>query len=98
MAKAKKGDKLSCTKCGLVVVIDKACGCAATAILCCGKPMAQEKPAVAKAVKKAAPAKAKTGVAKTTIAAKKAPVKAVAAKPKAAAPVKAAAKKAPAKK
>jgi hypothetical protein len=91
MAKAKKGDILSCTKCGLVVVVDKACGCAATAILCCGKPMAQGKPAVAKAVKKAAPAKA-------TIAAKKAPVKAVAAKPKAAAPVKAAPKKAPAKK
>jgi hypothetical protein len=91
MAKAKKGDKLSCTQCGLVVVVDKACGCAATAILCCGKPMAQGKPAVAKAVKKAAPAKA-------TIAAKKAPVKAVAAKPKAAAPAKAAPKKAPAKK
>jgi hypothetical protein len=105
MAKAKKGDKLSCTVCDLVVVVDEACGCASTAILCCGKPMAKGKPVVAKAGKKAAPAvaakpvkaavaaKAKAGAAKATIAAKKAPAKAVAAKPKAAAPKKAPAKK-----
>jgi len=111
MAKAKKGDKLGCTECGLVVVVDEACGCATAAILCCGKAMAKGKPAVVKAAKKAVPAgraaktvktvaaaKAKAGAAKTTIAAKKAPAKAVAAKPKAAAPVKAAPKKAPAKK
>ncbi len=111
MAKAKKGDKLSCTLCGLVVVVDKACGCATAEVLCCKKPMAQGKPAVAKAGKKAAPpssaaktvktavaAKAKAGAAKTTITAKKAPAKAVAAKPKAAAPIKAAPKKAPVKK
>jgi ribonuclease E len=107
MAKAKKGDKLGCTECGLVVVVDEACGCASAAILCCGKPMAKGKPVIAKAGKKAAPAKtvkpkvaakAKAGAAKATITAKKAPAKAVAAKPKAAAPVKAAPKKAPAKK
>jgi hypothetical protein len=107
MAKVKKGDKLGCAVCDLVVVVDKACGCASTAIICCGKPMGAGKPA-AKAVKKAAPVavkpvkaaaatKAKAGAAKTTVAAKKTLVKAAAVKPKAA-PVKAAPKKAPAKK
>jgi hypothetical protein len=105
MAKAKKGDKLSCTVCGLVVAVDEVCGCASTAILCCGKPMGKGKP-TAKAGKKAAPvaakpvkaaAKAKAGGSKTTVAAKKAPAKAVAAKPKAA-PKKAPAKKLPAPK
>ena len=28
MAKAKKGDYLSCNECGLVVTVDEACGCA----------------------------------------------------------------------
>jgi len=94
MAKAKKGDKLSCTACGLVVVVDEACGCATAEVFCCGKPMAKGKPAVAKAGKKTAPAgndvkkvktvvaaKAKVGAAKTTIAAKKAPAKVVAKAP-----------------
>ena len=105
MAKAKKGDKLSCTVCGLVVVVDEACGCATAEVLCCKKPMAKGKPAVAKAgkkvaspsraaktVKTAVAAKAKAGAAKTTIPAKKTPAKAAAAK------LKAAPKKAPAKK
>jgi len=103
MAKAIKGDKLSCTVCGLVVVVDEACGCATAEVLCCKKPMAKGKLAIAKAGKKATPssgaaktakttvtAKAKAGAAKATITAKKAP-----AKPKAAAPIKAAPKKAP---
>ena len=60
MAKVKKGDALNCEVCGLVVVVDEACGCAAAEILCCEQPMvkgksaAKKKPA-AKAV--AAPAK-----------------------------------------
>jgi hypothetical protein len=58
MAKAKKGDKLSCTVCGLVVVVDEACGCATAEVLCCKKPMGKGKPA-AKAGKKAAPVAAK---------------------------------------
>ena len=53
MAKAKKGDSLSCEVCGLVTVVDKACGCADTAeVLCCGKPMVVKK----KVAKKAKPA------------------------------------------
>lgn len=104
MAKVKKGDKLVCAVCGLAVVVDEACGCASTAILCCNKPMGKGKP-VAKAAKKEAPAastakpvkaaavaKTKVGAVKATVAAEKAPVKAAAAKPKVAA------KKAPAKK
>ena len=81
MAKAKKGDVLSCGVCGLVVVVDEACGCAAAEILCCKKPMAKGKPAaakkkpVAKAV--AAPAKTSTkAAAKAKPAAKKAGAKA----------------------
>ena len=69
MAKVKKGEYLSCEVCGLVVVVDEACGCAAAEILCCEKTMAKGKPAA----KKKTPAKA-------AIAAVKTPVKAVAKK------------------
>jgi RNA polymerase primary sigma factor len=74
MAKAKKGDKLSCEVCELVVVVDEACGCASTAIVCCGKPMGKAKPA-AKAGKKAAPVAAKPKAAPAKAAPKKAPAK-----------------------
>ncbi|HLA27310.1 MAG TPA: hypothetical protein VJZ49_05395 [Syntrophales bacterium] len=91
MAKAKQGDLLSCTECGLIVEVYEACGCAAAEIMCCEAPMAKGKPAAdrarKKAAAKAAPSAAKAGKA---VAASKA-VKA-SAKPKAAA------KKAPAKK
>jgi len=61
MAKAKKGEYLSCKVCGLVVVVDEACGCAATEILCCKKPMAKGKPAAKKKpATKAAKAPVKT--------------------------------------
>jgi len=76
MAKAKKGEYLSCKVCGLVVVVDEACGCAAAEILCCKKPMAKGKPAAKKkAATKAAKAPAKTSV---KAAAKAAPAKTVA--------------------
>jgi hypothetical protein len=78
MAKAKKGDYLSCDVCGLVVVVDEACGCAAAEILCCDKPMGKGKPAVKK-----------MPAAKTVKASAKKPGKAVAK----AAPVKVNAKK-----
>jgi hypothetical protein len=70
MAKAKKGDFLSCEACGLVVVVDEACGCATAEVVCCDQPMAQGKAAAnrvkkqtakkpaAKAAAKAKPAKA----------------------------------------
>ncbi|MBE0432891.1 hypothetical protein IBX73_05420 [candidate division WOR-3 bacterium] len=36
----KKGDKYECGVCGLVVTIDKKCGCTGTCeIMCCEKPM-----------------------------------------------------------
>ena len=88
MAKAKKGEYLSCKVCGLVVVVDEACGCAATEILCCKKPMAKGKPAT----KKKPPAKAAKAAGKTSVkaAAKSAPAKTVAkAKPKAKKPTRA---------
>ncbi len=85
MAKAKKGDSLSCEVCGLVTVVDKACGCADTAeVLCCGKPMVVKK----KVAKKAKPA-AKKPAKKAKPAAKK-PAKKAAKKAK---PAKKAAKK-----
>jgi len=54
MAKAKKGDYLSCNECGLVVVVDEACGCAMAEVICCDEPMAPGKAAANKAKKKAA--------------------------------------------
>jgi hypothetical protein len=54
MAKVKLGDLFSCTECGLVVVVDETCGCAATEIVCCDQPMAKGKLAADKARKKAA--------------------------------------------
>lgn len=91
MAKAKQGDLFSCTECGLVVVVDEACGCAAAEIVCCDVPMAKGKLAADKARKKAAlqaaPPKSRCG----RMGAGKA-AKAKSAKPKATA------KKTPAKK
>ena len=91
MAKAKKGDYLSCVECGLVVVVDVACGCAEAEIICCDEPMARGKMAAAKAKKAAvkkpaakavkAPAKAKPAKAAAKTAAPKPPVKAAAKKP-----------------
>jgi hypothetical protein len=70
MAKAKKGDYLNCEVCGLVVVVDEACGCAAAEILCCKKPMTKGKPAVKKKpAAKAVKAPAKTPVKAATKAA-----------------------------
>ena len=83
MAKAKKGDYLSCNECGLVVTVDEACGCATADIICCDKPMVPgkaaankikkkagaKKPAAKKAAAKAKPAK--KAVAKAKPAAKK---------------------------
>jgi hypothetical protein len=48
MAKVKKGDVLNCEVCGLVMVVDEACGCAAAKILCCEQPMAKGKSAAKK--------------------------------------------------
>ena len=98
MAKAKKGDLLSCQVCGLIVTVDEACNCAVSEILCCDEPMAKGKMAAGKARKAAAapavkaPAKAKAAVkakakakpkaAKAKPAAKKAVAKKPAAKAK----------------
>ena len=78
MAKVKKGDVLNCDVCGLVMVVDEACGCASAEILCCEQPMvkgksvAKKKPAAktvaasAKISKKAAKAPSKKVNAKTS--------------------------------
>jgi hypothetical protein len=64
---ASEGERLTCTTCGLVVVVDTACGCAeACDIICCDEQMKPVRPA-----KKAAP----------RAAAKKAPAKKAAARP-----------------
>jgi len=43
MAK-KKGSKYECRECGLVVVVDEPCGCAACELVCCEVPMKEMKP------------------------------------------------------
>jgi len=53
MAKVKKGELLSCQECGLILVVDEACGCAVGEILCCEVPMKKGKLAAGKARKKA---------------------------------------------
>ncbi len=91
MAKAKKGDYLSCNECGLVVTVDEACGCATADIICCDTPMVPGKAAANKIKKKAA---AKKPAAKAVKAAAKAkPAKKTAAKAKPAAKKLARAKK-----
>ena len=52
----KKGDKYKCEDCGIVLLVDNACGCGPCDIVCCGEPMkkVEEKPTKpeAKPVKK----------------------------------------------
>ena len=39
----KKGSKLICNICGMVVAVDNACGCVETCdLICCGKPMKEK--------------------------------------------------------
>jgi hypothetical protein len=90
MAKAKKGDYLSCKVCGLVVVVDEGCGRAAAELLCCKTPMVRGK-AAADRMKKAAAAKKPLKKAAKTPA--KAAMKAAKAKAAAKATAKTAAKK-----
>jgi len=52
MAKAKKDDMFCCADCGLEVVVNKACSCVDTELMCCGGPMIREKPVSGKAKKK----------------------------------------------
>ena len=40
---AKKGAKYKCGTCGVVMVVDKACGCTACDVICCGTPMEEVK-------------------------------------------------------
>jgi len=47
----KKGEKYKCEKCGLVVVVDNACGCASCDLICCNVPMKPVKEAKSKAKK-----------------------------------------------
>lgn len=83
MAKTRKGDVFSCQICGIVCVIDAACGCATCDIMCCGQPMAKGKAAAGKAREKAAELTAtKRAKAASKPAAKKAPAKKPAAKAK----------------
>jgi hypothetical protein len=53
MAKAKQGDLLSCSVCGLVVTVDEVCGCVETMVVCCDQPMAKGKLAAGRVRKKA---------------------------------------------
>ena len=78
MAKARKGDLLSCEVCGLIVTVDEM-GLGMADIVCCKMPLAKGKSAAEKAKKKTllavkAPAKA----VKTVAAKAKAPAKPVA--------------------
>jgi len=74
MAKAKKGDYMTCNECGLVLVVDEACGCAAADVICCDAPMKKGKAVAAKV-------KAKAKAAKKVVKKKAKPAKKVARKP-----------------
>jgi hypothetical protein len=52
----KKGTKYECEECGVVVVVEDACGCTTCDLICCDAPM--------KEVKTKSPAKAPAKVAK----------------------------------
>jgi len=79
MSKARTGDVLSCEVCGLTVIVDEECGCAAVGVICCEEPMINKGPAAPK--KKPAVKKAKSKTKKKT--AKKKPAKKPPAKKKA---------------
>ncbi len=59
----KKGEKYKCDECGMVIVVEDACGCEECDVVCCGapmKPVKEEKPkATAKIKAKPAPKAAK---------------------------------------
>lgn len=60
---AKKGDKYQCDTCGVVLVVEDPCSCAACDVICCGapmKPVKSARPAKTAAAAKAAPAKTPT--------------------------------------
>lgn len=40
---AKKGTKYRCGTCGVVMVVDKACGCTPCDLICCDVPMQEVK-------------------------------------------------------
>ena len=44
----KKGEKYKCESCGLVVLVEDACGCVEPNLICCDVPMKQVKEAKAK--------------------------------------------------
>jgi len=37
--KKEKKPRMKCELCGMVVVVDEPCGCAACDLICCGQPM-----------------------------------------------------------
>ncbi len=83
MAKTKQGDSLSCSACGLIVVVDEVCGCEETVVVCCDQPMVKGKLAASKARKKSGTmAKAKIAPPKKAKAAKKPAAKKTAKAPK----------------
>ena len=71
MPRAKTGDVLSCEVCGLTVIVDEECGCAAVGITCCEETMINKGPAAPK--RKALLKKAKSTTKKKI--AKKKPAK-----------------------
>lgn len=34
-----KGDRYKCDECGMIVLIEQACGCSSCGLVCCGVPM-----------------------------------------------------------
>jgi hypothetical protein len=54
MGKVKAGDEFCCADCGLAVVVNTACGCVDTELLCCGEPMTKTKKSASAAKKPAA--------------------------------------------
>jgi hypothetical protein len=55
MAK-KKGEKYECEECGMVIVVEDACGCEECVIACCETPMKKVKAPAKKAAAKKKPA------------------------------------------
>ena len=43
---SKKGERYKCEECGLVVLVEDACGCQTCDLVCCSTPMKPVKPAV----------------------------------------------------
>ena len=64
---SRKGAKYECGECGIVVMVDKECGCTPCDLVCCSAPMKEVKPQAKKVIAKKVAKPVAKGSAKTVV-------------------------------